>query len=285
MQIISPRISASHINCCLHGYTTSKPESKERIIERMKLIVPQSKSVPSNKIFHGFYIPLVNNELIISYSSDWKTMAEKSLDTNQQTHPSNSEVHSCNSATSSDHSDAQSHKGKNASYWQTFMKCLTIYIGILTALTLIIGILYVFFRSSLPSWIIVIVTPSNYLGFLNSCGLASALSGFIIVLAHEHPDSVANGNQQLRDALSKESNIAIGDALQLVGLYTALLMDYWFLFPTILAGLIWGVIYCVKFGKSKKDKKQRKTVAKHKRTKSTIMAETASVHATADKVE
>ncbi|WP_130077037.1 hypothetical protein [Bifidobacterium animalis] len=87
----------------------------------------------------------------------------------------------------------------------------------------------------------VLINPSNSLKILNSFGLASALAGFIIVQAYEHPNSSANGNQKLRAALSEESAKALGDALQLIGLYTALLMDYWFLISTILVAIVWAL--------------------------------------------
>ncbi|MGO5045054.1 hypothetical protein [Bifidobacterium animalis] len=131
----------------------------------------------------------------------------------------------------------------------------------------------------------VLVNPSNSLKILNSFGLASALAGFIIVQAYEHPNSSANGNQKLRAALSEESAKALGDALQLIGLYTALLMDYWFLISTILVAIVWAFVYFFKFRKSKKVKKQQKLTARHKKTAATIMAEAESVSVTAAEVE
>lgn len=212
-------------------------------------------------------------------------MIKKSLNLNQQDPPVDSTNQGGDSTTAFDCCAGRGYRGKSSSYWKAFMKWLCIFVATSIAWIVLSGSLYVCCRSSLHSWIVVLINPSNSLKILNSFGLASALAGFIIVQAYEHPNSSANGNQKLRAALSEESAKALGDALQLIGLYTALLMDYWFLISTILVAIVWAFVYFFKFRKSKKVKKQQKLTARHKKTAATIMAEAESVSVTAAEVE
>lgn len=204
-------------------------------------------------------------------------MIGKSLNLNQQDSPVDSANHGGDSTTAFDCCAGRGYRGKSSSYWKTFMKWLYIFVATSIAWIVLSGSLYVCCRSSFHSWIVVLINPSNSLKILNSFGLASALAGFIIIQAHEHPNSSANGNQKLRAALSEESAKALGDALQLIGLYTALLMDYWFLIPTILVTIVWAFVYFFKFRKGKKVKKQLKATAPCKKAESTITPGTESV--------
>lgn len=185
-------------------------------------------------------------------------MIDKYLDLRQQNPPSDSANHSGDSATSVNHCANRGYRRKSSSYWETFTIWLFIFVTALVEWIVRSVILYFFGILFLPLWITALINPSNSLKVLNSFGLASALTGFIIVQAHEHPNSAANGNQKLRGALSKESTKALGDALQLFGLYIALLMDYWFLIPTVVVAVVWGLVYFFKFKKSKENKRNQR---------------------------